>query len=332
LPPERLHAMGIDRVILRVFQNDPGHGGLFFENSLFRVLSPVLERIGDTFAGSGVDLYAWMITRQFNWLGRSLLYDNEYHRGRLRTVDKLDLFNTEAVNQLTAVFGELAGKRIDGILIQDDLFLRHNEGFSLWGKAAFVDGTSWMVREEEIMERGSPQNRHWVRVKKRQIIRVLRQIVAKCRSVNPRLKIGMNIYYETPLFVRHAEEWYGHNLAEILETDIDYVYLMSYHRQMREEMKLSEVENRRLFARMMERARALCGDRMIPKLQIRDWRSGRLIPREEIDAYLQMIPDSVRRVCLTPVKPEDLSYIEAVIQADRRRTAARRNQNARRGS
>ena len=114
-------------------------------------------------------------------------------------------------------------------------------------------------------------------------------------------------------FVKKAEAWYAHNLKDIASSGIDYVYLMSYHRQMKREMGLSESENRALFQKIMQRARAVCGDKLIPKFQIRDWQTGSRIPWQEVRAYIDLIPAGIKRICLTPVKPGDEPYLERMI-------------------
>jgi hypothetical protein len=314
LDTARLMRMGVDRIILRVFENEPGReGGLLFFNSVFRVLNPVLEHAIAEFDRTDIDLFAWMITRKFSWLENTRLYDFEYDSGRKKQVPKLDVFNPEAVARIMKVYRELAAKDIQGILIQDDFFLRHNEGVSPWGKAAFIEGTGWTAREEDMLLKDTPKYRHWLGVKRGRINEVLRQIVSECKKVNPDLKVGMNVYYETPFFVRQAEAWYAHNLNDIVSSGIDYVYLMSYHRQMKREMGLTESENRALFQKILYRARSVCGDKLIPKFQIRDWQTGARIPWQEVRAYIDLLPAGTGRICLTPVKPGDEPYLEMVI-------------------
>ena len=320
LDPTRLNRMGIDRFILRVFENESGRdAGLLFFNSVFRVLRPVLENAIAEFDRTGIDLFAWMITRKFNWLDGAKYYDFECHQGRRRQIPKLDIFNPDAVAKIVQVYRELAAKDIQGILIQDDFFLRHNEGFSAWGKAAYIEGTGWVAREADMLLKNTPQNTHWLEVKKRRINEVLRILVAECKKVNPGLKVGMNIYYETPYYVKKSEAWYAHNLMDIVAAGVDYIYLMSYHRQMKREMGLSEEENRVLFKKILIRARSVCGDRLIPKLQIRDWQTGARIPWQEVCAYIDLIPPEVGRICLTPFKPGDDAYLQKIIGTGRPR-------------
>jgi hypothetical protein len=225
----------------------------------------------------------------------------------------LDVFNPEAIKTLITVYKELASHKIDCILIQDDFTLRYNEGFSNWGKAKFTGVTGVPAREDLMMQKNTPYNLSWNRVKINQINKVLKQIVQNCKSVNPGIKVGINIYYETPLYIKRSEAWYGHNLGEILETGVDYIYLMSYHRQIKAEMRLSETRNRTLFMKIVAKAYQTCKEKLIVKLQTRDWNTSERIPANEVKAYLNLIPPQVRRVCFIPVTPDDLDYLKEIL-------------------
>lgn len=311
-----LRDIGIGKIIVRTFQSDVPTGGLFFKNSFFKVLHPSLDRISTVFKArqTGLDLWAWMLARKFNWNRETKYFDYEYIRagnpgsGR-RMVKKFDLFNPDAVDMIVGVFRELAARDIQGILIQDDLFLRYNEGVSNWGKAKFTITTRLPFKENLVLQSGTPYNRQWIDIKINQVNQVLTRIIKACKTVNPDIRVGMNIYYETPIFIKRSEHWYAHNLEAILETGLDFIYLMTYHRQIKREMKTTEAQNRQLFRQIVDKAYKICGDKLIVKLQIRDWDNGERIPVQELREYRRLIPPEVKRVCLTPVTPDDFGYI-----------------------
>ncbi len=309
----RLRRMGINRIIFRVFQDTPKNGGLYFSNPQFRTLEPALEKLIREFDFGRTQLCAWMIGRKFKWDSRVSMFDYRYEDGKRERVAKYDIFNPDAVSRIISVFKTLASNRIDCILIQDDFMLRYNEGFSNWGKAHFTGTLEVPARESSMMKVGTPYHFHWKRIKREQLNRVLTDIVRNCKMVNSAIKVGMNVYYETPLFVDKAETWYSHNLKELVATGLDYIYLMSYQRQIKDEMKLSETENREMFKRIVEKAYEICKDRLVVKLQVKDWNTGKRVPAEELKAYLALIPTGVKRVCFTPVSVKDLDYLEEVI-------------------
>ena len=292
-------------------------GGLYFNNTRFRVEEPALEQLISEFDFHQLQLCAWMIGRHFNWIQETSLLDYQWENGARQPVRKLDLFNPDAVKKLITVYKELASHKINCILIQDDFTFRYNEGFSNWGKAKFTAATGVPANEERMMQKNTLYNSTWTHVKIKQLCQVLKQIVQNCKMVNSAIKIGMNVYYETPVYPERAEAWYAHNLEAIMETGVDYIYLMSYHRQIKQEMNLSETRNRMLFKDIVAKAYRVCKEKLVVKLQLRDWNTGERIPPEEVRAYFALIPPEVERVCFTPVTPEDFDYLQEILEEPR---------------
>ena len=312
-----LNGTGIEKIIFRVFQDNPTNGGLFFKNSQYNTINNYLGKIGSEIKATGVDidLFAWMITRKFNWTSQPELFDYSFEKSKRKRVLKYDIFNPNAVKKIITIYRELASKPIEGILIQDDFFIRYNEGLSNWGKAAFTRVTQLPAREHLMTKTDSPYNKKWRQIKVAQVNKVLKEIVSNVKEVKPGIKIGMNIYYETPYYVENAEKWYAHDLKGIVESGLDYIYLMSYQRQIKNEMKLDESNNRMLFWKIVNNALKICKDKLIVKLQLRDWKTGKRVPASEIISYLDIVPREVKRVCFTPVKPGDSEYLKKIIDS-----------------
>ncbi len=140
------------------------------------------------------------------------------------------------------------------------------------------------------------------------------KIIKEVKLINPNIKIGMNVYYETPLFIENAEQWYSHNLKELVKTDIDYIYLMSYQRQIKDEMKLSEKENKNLFEKIVKEAFKIAKEKLVVKIQVYDWKSKKRVSKREIINYIRLIPNKVKRICFTPVKLKDIIFIKKIIR------------------
>jgi len=310
----RLQKIGISRIIYRVFQDDVDNGGLYFDNSQFKVIKPSLEEMIQEFDHKNLELCAWMIGRKFNWISEPQLFDIQYENGHLQPVLKLDIFNPDASQKIITVFKELASHKIHCILIQDDFTLRYNEGFSSWGKAYFNTITQVPAKEKLMIEKNTPYQQNWQRIKINRINKLLEAIIRNCKLVNSSIKVGINIHYETPVFIEKAENWYAHNLREILDTGVDFIYLMAYHRQIKNEMALREDQNQALFKQIVHRAFEICRDKLVVKLQVRDWQTAQIIPASEILAYLDLIPSQVNRVCFTPVTIGDFDYLQQIIQ------------------
>lgn len=316
---KRLEQTGISRIIFRVFWDDEEKGGLYFENSLFRTLEPNLPLlIADMKRSrSGLKLCAWMIARKFKWLNDTTMLDYQFENGERTPVRKLDIFNPLVLQKLIELYKELASHRIDRVLIQDDLTLRYNEGFSNWGKAKFTAETSAPASEKLMMRKKTPYNDNWNRIKISQLNKVISLLVKTCKRVNSGIKVGMNVYYEAPVFTKKAEAWYAHNLEQIMETGLDYIYLMSYQRQIKNELKLSENKNRQMFKKIVDNAYRICKDKLIVKIQLRDWQTSERVPVEEVKAYMALIPPRVKNICFTPVTLEDYDYLKEILAANR---------------
>lgn len=312
--PSRLVAAGLGKAILRVFSDDERGGGLYFPNGRFPVVRPALQDWAGAYAVGPLPLWAWMGARKFAWLADPRLLDREWDGSGFHAVPKLDLFHPGAVDLIASLFAALARQEVAGILIQDDLTLLRREGFSPWGQAAFIRASGLDADPRLMLAPGTAQQRAWEDVKVACVGEALGRIVGACRAARPGITVGLNVHYEAPLTPERARSWYAFDAGGAAAAGIDLFYLMAYHRQMRAEMRLGEGENRLYFRRMLEAALRLWGDRLVAKLQVRDWKSSEPIPLEELRAYYDLIPTGVGRVCFAAADPEDLDLISQVIE------------------
>ncbi len=315
--PSLLREAGLAKAILRVFSDDERNGGLYFSSGLFPVARPALDQWAGKYSAGPVPLWAWMGTRKFAWLRDAGLIDREWRAGEARPIHKLDLFNPRALELLVKLFGQLARQPIRGILIQDDLTLMQNEGFSSWGRACFASQARLEADPRRMLSRGSAHHGSWEDLKARRVGEVLARIVAACRDANPAIEIGLNVHYEAPLTPERARSWYAFDAAAASAAGVDLFYLMAYHRQMKAEMKLGEGDARIYFRLMLEAASRLWGPKLVAKMQVRDWKSSEPIPLEELKTYYNLIPPGVERVCFAAADPEDLGLISRIIDPAR---------------
>ena len=309
----------IDKIIIRTFQNKNEPKGLLFRNTSYNLIEHLLENIIierdiEKNFSDVPKLWAWMITRNFNWISNVSLFDYKYNRGCLEHIKKYDIFNENAVKKIIETYKILAKNKIDGILIQDDLIIKYNEGMSENGTKEFERVTGIPANMQKMIKKGNYYNKEWVKIKKKKIIEILSKIIKEVKQINPNIKIGMNVYYETPLFIENAEQWYSHNLKELVKTDIDYIYLMSYQRQIKDEMKLSEKENKNLFEKIVKEAFKIAKEKLVVKIQVYDWKSKKRVSKREIINYIRLIPNKVKRICFTPVKLKDIIFIKKIIR------------------
>jgi biofilm PGA synthesis lipoprotein PgaB len=308
-----LQGAGISKVIVRVFSDDEKNGGLYFTNRDYKTVRPMLDNWAPNFYNGKVGLWAWMGGRWFSWLKDSRYLDREWQNNEQRIIPKLDLFNPDAEELIIDLFKQLAGKPIQGILIQDDLVLRHSEGLSNWGKACFTVATGFPADERLMTKTNSAPGQAWERVKCERLTRVLAKIITACKTVNPLIKVAMNIHYELPLAPEQARSWYAHDPEALAASSLDHFYLMAYHRQIKSELNLSEAANRLYFAKMTAAALERFGPRLVVKIQVRDWQDSSLIPFSELKTYYDLIPAGIERVCFAAADPEDIPLIAQII-------------------
>lgn len=313
LEPQEWQALGIDNLVLRVFRNQSEQGGVLFNNPEFRVVKPLLRPFLSKMNDSGPAIWGWMIARRFDWLKDPRYLDRQSTGSGLEVIPRLDLFNPGAVKRIVAVYGDLAQSGITGIMIQDDLVLRSREGLSSWGRAKFSLETGIPAQISSMLDPRYGAHAHWVEFKNRQVAMVLARIVDRCKSQNPNIQVGLNLYYETPLQPKKSRNWYAHDLDLLLGTGIDRVFLMAYHRQIAAELGLSTAAAIEFFGRLIRQAMESCQDKLVVKVQCRDWKTGAWLPDSELDAILDRIPPGVGGICLTPVSWDDLPRVQRLL-------------------
>ena len=140
----QLRSSGFNTIIVRVFQNrsDRFHHfkkvsssrpqeGVYFNTSLVPVIDNLLPGICQDAHGEGLRVFAWMTTLHANYDHKPLpkVYHYNLQNHSCQPMAVLDPTADENRKFLTALYRDLAANPIDGIMFQDDLMLRHTEGF-----------------------------------------------------------------------------------------------------------------------------------------------------------------------------------------------------------
>lgn len=311
---KELKEIGVSQAILRVYENGGSQGGFHFKNSQFKTISQELEKTLKASDKYGIKLTAWMITRNYKWIRDKSLLDVSFDK-ESKYINKIDVFNKEATARVKATYRDLVATGVESVMLQDDAVIKRTEGFSEHGKNAFFEMTGHPPVEKLMQDRNHFYFQNWIRVKINRINSLISNVVKTCRSNAPgKMEVGMNIYYETPVFTNNSEKWYSHNLSELLLTGIDKVYLMAYHRQIKNEMKYSESKNLVFFKSMIDRAYSKADKKLVVKMQIRDWKTGDRIPVREMKRYIDRIDKKIERICFTPIKKEDLEYLSELAE------------------
>lgn len=311
-----LKAAGVDTVILRVFHNSGDRfyrfvsprekRGVYFNTSSAPVVDDMLSSVLNAAHRHGLKVFAWMTTRYADYGVENdadlacMGYDIR-SRSFVRCKG-LDLFNDRAIERLERVYADLAEYEIDGVLFQDDLVLRHNEGFGARMEALFKKDTGLGIDPEALYMRTEGTSVHytdlfwkWASWKNRRLLDIagrLKGVVAKKR---PDARFAINLMYESVTNAPFALAWLSQDFSEAARRDFDYYSIMAYHRQMGEELKRDPDEIRAMIGRLVEDASASVGaERVLIKVQTIDWSSGEALPDDEVAAILNSVRASAR--------------------------------------
>jgi len=323
---EDLARRGVNTVIWRAFQN-PGDRpfplasalegdeqkaggtkgeryGVYFGNRFVPVEGDILGRVAHVVRARGLRFFAWMTTKHtdFGVRGEGIPVDFRYDFEKRAPVPArdLDLFSEQAMERLEAIYRDLAAQPIDGILLQDDLCLRHNEGFSPTARGLFEQHSGAALDPGSLYigpYQGATGKYYvkeytdlfwtWSRWKAGQVASVAARLSRAAREVRPEIQVAANFYYEVAWEPRWALAWLSQDLDAVETAGLDYAAVMMYQRQIGRELGLSGRETIEAVGEMVRRLgrRFHRPEQVIIKLQIADWGSGEPLDPEEVGLH-----------------------------------------------
>jgi len=313
-----LKEAGVDTLIFRVFQNRgdrmykfviPHHEeGVYFKTEYAPVVDDVLGKLKEIAHRNGVEIFAWMTTRyaSYGFDSHPEVHGKGYNfeTKKLEAAKGFTLFRPDVLKRLEGLFRDLGSYPIDGILFQDDLILKHNEDFGTEANKAFFKESGFSPHpdlfyiEPYKSESGkyyvkaySDQFWVWANWKNRWLMNVAKQLMNAAKESNPRLKFGINLYYETILNHGNGIAWFSQSLQGALEKGFDYYAIMAYHRQTMNELKMETKKAIDLMTEVAQKAVMSVGDpsRVMMKVQVLDWKNHEVIPTKEVEALLDGI-------------------------------------------
>jgi len=308
-----LKRAGVNTIILRVFHN-PGdrvhqlcsssqESGVYFNSQTAPVVCELLAPVSKRAHQFGLKIYAWMTTRSADYgIKNQELYswDYDFSSRRYKLSDRLCLFHPQVRAYIKRLYQELAHYPIDGILIQDDLMLKHNEDFhplacSLYQQEKGAQAHPFLfyqgVKNGKQKFKGYREEFwDWSQWKAEKLAQFARELKNSVKKINPQIKLGMNLYYETTLKPRYGLAWFSQDLKTLKKAELDFYCLMLYHRQIKTELKLNQEE---LESALLNSTRYFL--EMIPpqesiiKLMIKDFKSKQPIPQSELIRIINLI-------------------------------------------
>jgi poly-beta-1,6-N-acetyl-D-glucosamine N-deacetylase len=314
----QLKEAGVNTLIFRVFQNKgdrvykfvtPRHEeGVYFKTEHAPVVDDILGKVAEIAHRNGLDIFAWMTTRyaSYGLDGHPELHCKSYNfeTKKLEVARGFNLFRADVLKRLEGLFRDLGRYPIDGVLIQDDLIFKHNEDFSTEANKAFFKEFGYSPHPDlfYIDPYKSESGKYYVKAysdkfwvwanwKNRWLMNVAKQLMTAAKESNPRLKFGINLYYETVLNHSNSVAWFSQTLSEAQKKGFDYYAFMAYHRQTVNELNMEAMKAIDLMAEVAQKAVKSIENpyQVMMKVQVLDWKSYEVIPAKEVEILLDRI-------------------------------------------
>lgn len=303
---------GANTVIVRVFNNrgDRYHGfvssekkvGVYFQTSHVPVVQDILDDVIKLSHSMGLKVFAWMTTRYANY-GMEFRKDigckgYDLEAGAVEDCKGLDFFHSTVVEHLENIYSDLADYDIDGVLFQDDLVLKHNEGFGVHATRLFkmergkdISAGAFYVYDKSGNIQYTPLFWEWVEWKNKRLLTVADRLKEAVHEKRPNVKFAINLMYEALTNPPYALAWLSQDLEKAKEIGFDYFAIMAYHRQMSDELGKHPRDIKKMIKKMVIEATDIVGDesRLIFKVQTKDWASGEPIHHREVKEVLDVI-------------------------------------------
>lgn len=250
----------------------------------------------------GLEAWAWMTTLASRWLIEEdpdlAGWSYDPITDALERTRRLDPFHPEVRSRLEGLWSDLGRAGFDGVLFQDDLVMRHTEGYGphsarAWlrekGEALDPSGFYLEPRRTEsgrLRVRGySDGYREWAAWRTRHLLDLAQGLAEAFREAAPGApEVALNVYYDELWTREGALMWLARDLDASLERSFDRYVVMAYHRQIGAELGREGAGLREALATMASRLaeRPIDPARFIVKLQSVDWRTGEQIPTAEL--------------------------------------------------
>lgn len=291
----RLKAQGYSAVILRLFHNegdrylslgnrspDRPPSGVYFPTTHAPVIEDVLTPALAPANRHGLQLYGWLGTRRADWLAPD-------HPLKDPRTNRISLFHQQSLPYLRALYADLARSGVHGILIQDDLIYRTEDELP----------TGIIVRNPS----GYTREYHEVAQQRARVIAgTLAGIIEEVHHHHNDCRILLNIYYEHGTNPDHALLWLAQDLQLLAQLPVYRFSIMSYHRQIGDELGLSREGSIYQAALIVENIARIVGHhRILPKIQTEDFRTGEAISPAEVHALERLLPPGIP-VAYMPVR------------------------------
>lgn len=218
----------INAVALQAFADPDGDGNVdevYFANSQVPVRADIFNDVANRLQQQLITVLAWMPTLNY----QSLISKDESNavksRGEKGWYHRLSPFDQNGLNHVNKLFYELAAStQIDGILLQDDLYLNQDEDFSL---PAQKDYRQKFGKDLLAVNTNSKEDlAAFTQWKIEALDNAADGAIKAFKSVHPHAIVMRDVYAGTLLYA-DADNWLGQRYKDCL-SKYDYTVVMAY--------------------------------------------------------------------------------------------------------
>ena len=283
---DRLYRNKVNVVVLQAFANPEGDGNVrqvYFKNDVVPVRADVFNYISMRLGNDGKRVFAWMPTLAIAPLLNEHNAVQAYDANKKGWYKRFSPFDEDAVAKAANMYEQLGQYAyVDGVLLQDDLYLNDYEDFSPAAQEAYYQ--KFKVALTPQVKNNPESYQQWTRWKSERLQEVARRYIAALRQNRPEALSARNMYTAVAQN-KHAEEWFAQNLKGFYK-DYDYTFLMAYDymdkRASDYESFLGElVQNVKAYDQGMQKT--------VFKLQTYDWQQQKWIAKEHLTAEIKFL-------------------------------------------
>ena len=297
---ENLKANNYNVVALQAFCDLNGDGiiqSVYFHTKHAPIKADIFGHVANRLSQNGIRVIAWMPTISAAWLS-----ENPTERVQANPPDNLGWyrratpFSPLVESNLSALYEDLSKySNIDGILIQDDLYLNDFEDFSDYAKAAFKNKYGYEFNENNFQDDQVRAN--MLLLKTERLDDLSNKLIEQVRKNRPNAVIMRNIYAEAVLN-KQAKDWYAQDYQEYLK-NYDYVVIMAYpYMENQEKNPTAWLAS---LAKVAETDNSLFKDKLIFKLQKYDWKGQQWISETDINKQISTLKQNgVKHIAVYP--------------------------------
>lgn len=262
---DNLQGNNINVVALQAFADPDGDGNVekvYFKNSEVPVAADIFNDVANRLEQQGLTVLAWLPVLNYQSFIRadnSNAVKSKGEKGWYHRLSPFAVTDLQKVNHL--FYGLAANTQIDGVLLQDDLYLNQDEDVSQPAQEAYRKQFGQDLLTADRDKKKQPAITRW---KVEALDKAADNALAAFKEVRPHAIVMRDIYAGALLYPG-AEAWLGQSYADYLRK-YDYTVVMAYPFMDKEEKPYEYLQ------KVAQAVKAANGtDKTVVKIQSFDW-------------------------------------------------------------